>query len=709
MYNYKIDTTMLPTVYVTWVSTKNRKFNKRYWLNCATGEKKDEPEDWMYYPDETAINNPPYNQDGKIGLTYRTQKDDKIWVKNGSSVKFAYAKYHEDVDMLEVAAIGVDTTREAAVHEWKYLGDRFFIKRDKTIVNQHGNMCNSYYVFEGHTAWNGSVLLSMLYRLYYNDKILNEFKKFIGGDSFTIGSGRCITVTYFWHIQEWYKTSQKARGKGKEQKLADELTAIQLKDASNFGSKYPITEISDPRNRYGYYYNYKIYNVAYYEKVNNEWSVLRLFNRYGTTELKEAYRMYIHKNGKCRYVSKNSSDEWVPARTTQFGYGNYIRLVNKDEAIAECPRIKYASNAVGTDIEEYNFVNYLLAALRYPEIEQLSKLNCSDAAQRMMCNVYPKATIKEWFGGYYNEKEKNVLGKVGLTKQQLDYYAGCRADNSNSFRHSYQAALSEMREIFGKNLSHLDINSFKRYLDGLAHIKYYSWYRLERMMDQLNLDRMRYIKNLIRIGEKNEAAYQLANDAFGAANNLDYGTMPEVNWYFDSYSDIVRLHDALVALRNEQIAERQARINMAEAERLKKEEEKRIKLDKERAKYEYEDDNYIIRLPKDSSEIIREGSMQHICIGGYTSRHATGSTNLFFLRKKSDPTIPFYAIEMNTFNQIVQIHGFGNKWLGNNPEAIPTVVKWLRKNGIKCDEKILTCTATGYGSNGHYITMPIVD
>jgi hypothetical protein len=136
---------------------------------------------------------------------------------------------------------------------------------------------------------------------------------------------------------------------------------------------------------------------------------------------------------------------------------------------------------------------------------------------------------------------------------------------------------------------------------------------------------------------------------------------------------------------------------------------KREELDKERKVYEYEDDTYVIRLPKDSNEIIREGSVQRICIGGYTSRHALGQTNLFFLRRKSDPTTPFYAIEMDNTKRIVQIHGFGNSWLGNNPEAIPTVVRWLRKNEIKCEVKILTCKAKGYGAVNDYVPMPVVD
>ena len=191
--------------------------------------------------------------------------------------------------------------------------------------------------------------------------------------------------------------------------------------------------------------------------------------------------------------------------------------------------------------------------------------------------------------------------------------------------------------------------------------------------------------------------------------SLNHGTRPEINWYFDDISDMVRAHDAITELKRIQDEERRALWDMEAAERRKKEEEKRIKMDKERQQYGYEDDEYIIRLPKDLTEIVDEGRIQRICIGGYTSRHAMGQTNIFFLRKKDDEDTPFYAIEMNNDKVIVQIHGSCNQWLGVHPEAIPTVVRWLRKHGIKCDEKILTCAAKGYSATNHYVPMPVVD
>ena len=698
MFDYKIDTKMLPHVYITWASTKGGSFDKRYWLNCKTGEKKDTPEKWMYYPDESAITSSNWRQENRIGICYQTERKPKIWVKSGSVVKYAYVKYHKDIDMLEVAAVSIDTTRKPEVHEWKYLGDRFFIDRNKKVVNQNGKDPCRYDLHSTCYAWDAQNMLSALGRLNTRDEFINEFKKFIGEDYFTIGNGRCIKIEYLWHIQEWYKTVQKVRGKGKEQMLVDALTSIDLSDASDFGTKYPIAKIFNGR------YEQSIGGVTYFEKVNEDWNVLRIFERNGADNLDEKCRLYINKNGKLRCASHGLTG-WITSNVPSFRWGQYSRLVNKDEAMNECPLIKYAAESV-KDRSEERFVDDLITALRYPEVEQMSKLGCKRVVDSMLSDSYPKARLKEWFGGYYNEKEKNILRRVGMTKDQLEYYM--LQFEGNDYRRSPRGALVEMRTVFGDDLRHMDIESYKKYLTGMSYIKGTFWRSISSYACELNFDVVRFTKNLIRIGDKNAAIYNTVNDTLNTARGLRHGTIPDINWYFDDYSDAVRIHDAIVEIKRVQDAERRALWDKEQAERLKKEEEKRIKVDEERKKYEYEDDNYIIRLPKDSNEIVVEGSTQHICIGSYTSRHALGETNLFFLREKTNPDAPFYAIEMKHDN-VVQIHGFGNRWLGNNPEAIPTVIRWLRKNNINCSKEILTCTSIGYSSNRNYVAMPVVD
>ena len=684
-YSYKIDTKLLPKVWVTWWTAGG----KQHWLNCQTGKRSDKMDS---------------RADKGVEINWRTMKDDTVVVKSGSPIKYAYVKYHKGIDMLEVAAVGMKTTRAAEARTWEYLGDRFFIDRDKNIFNQDGHTQNRYFVFEYHTAYSGNELLGMLNRLNYNNYAIDEFQKFIGGNYFTIGNGRTIDVEHFWHIQEWYKTSQKPRGKGKEQKLVDALTAIELSDTTGFAEKYPTEVLQD-----GGWCRREFRHIAYFERIDDNWSVIRQLQRNGDNTLDEVCRIYINDNGKNR-IATPGKEGWITSAKPSTHWSHYYKLVNTDEAIEKCPRIKYALNALSF-VEKERLVDALISTMKFPEIEQFLKLGCRRAANCLLNNTYPKAEIKRLFGDYYNDKEKSILKKVGLTKRQLDFFMEQLGKNTNRWLYSnyVKRALAEMRRTFGNDLSYLDDSSYQKYLVGFTNIEQHFYRGFDYYANATGFDKAKFVKNLMRLGEKREEIYGIMHDTLSTYTSLNAGTHPAVDWYFDDCSDVIRMHDALVALKNEQDAERRAVWDKNEAERRKKEEEKRIKIDKERKQYEYEDDAYIIRLPIDSNEIIREGNLQHICIGGYTSRHANGETNLFFLRKKSEPEFPFYAIEMNKFKEIVQIHGSCNRWLGCNPEAIPTVVRWLRKNDIRCDEKILTCKATGYGRTNDYVPMPVVN
>ena len=693
MRNYALDTKMLPKVWVTWTTVKNGRFDKRYWLNCQTGKKKTTPEDWMIYTGENDICTRYWRGNYNYGCTYHTSKNDKIWVASGSSVKYCYIKYHKDIDRLELAAIGFDTSRKPEKHHWKFLGDRFFIGKDKSVINQRGDKVTSdFFLYKHHTAWNAKIMLSMLLRLHIPKDFVNEFKKFIGAGQFVIGNGTSVAIEAPWHLQKWYQSSQKVRGKGKEQKLTDELVKLPLKNLEEFKDKLVPTTV------YTSCYERIARHIVYYERINTEWSVLRSFHVLSDAPT-EIWRMYISDDGKHRIASPGTNG-WVPSRQPHCWWGQYEYVVNQDEAIEKCNRIKYV---LPNDLEETKVVQYIMTALRFPEIEQLAKFGYGQTACRVAQSYTPKAYLKDEFGGYYNDKKKNLLQKVGLTKPQFDHYMYLNND------WSAPKSLRTMRALFGKDLSHMDIKSFEKCLTGCRQINNRYWQGFENYVSHMDIDKARVVKNLTRLSAKRNDIYTIFADTLSAYTNLNYGTQPDINWYFDDVSDAVRAHDAIIELKRIQDEERRAMWDMEAAERRKKEDEKRIKVDEERKQYEYEDDEYIIRLPKDSNEIVEEGSKQRICIGGYTTRHAMGHTNLFFLRKKDEESTPFYAIEMNNNKTIEQIHGSCNQWLGVHPEAIPTVVRWLRKHDIKCDEKILTCTAKGYSRIDNYVPMPVVD
>lgn len=80
---------------------------------------------------------------------------------------------------------------------------------------------------------------------------------------------------------------------------------------------------------------------------------------------------------------------------------------------------------------------------------------------------------------------------------------------------------------------------------------------------------------------------------------------------------------------------------------------------KELKKYEFKYKELMIIPPKDSSEIIVEGKMQHICVGGYAERHSNGDTSILFIRKVDNPNKPFYTVEIKD-NEVVQVRGKRN-------------------------------------------------
>ncbi len=687
MKNYKLDQTLLPEVWLTWMSKDGR-----IWMN-KDGNRQNHAEWWMDYNELDFGRRRSTNGKVPFGNTYVTRNEDRIWVNSGSQPYRAYAKYHADIDRLEVAMVTYDTTRGEHKHEWTFASDRLFIGKDKSVINQNClTVLNSITIKKRDVENSVTHALQAILRAEASEKFLQEFKKFLGCNYFIIGNGTTVDVEYPWHLTKWYTSKQKTRSNGKSQKLVDKLVQLPLGDIDGLAYRY-TPKYRDTTWRGEEYIN----NIIYFERVNHEWSVLRGLIRNEDKDFDEVWRVYLGDDGTNRIATKTNGF-WVPSSQPK---GWYFRrayyFANVDDAVEKCNRIKY----IMPIYKEVDGIDSFFTILRFPIIEQLYKLGHKKMAVNIAHSSTPMSDIKEIFGEYYNEKEKSILRQVGMTKHQLDSYYDIYVGR----RYNRGSVIKIMRETLGDDLSHIDNDTYDEYLNAINTMVGDFWGRA--MVDRLNIDKSRFWKNTVRLGTKNREAYRLINDTLSEYNRLN-NPKPEVDWIFDNYSDVVRTHDALMALRQEQEEAYRVYRNMEAAERHRLEDEKRKKVDEGRKHYEYEDENFIIRLPKDVNEIVSEGSKQNICIGGYTTRHSKGETNLFFLRRKDVESVPFYAIEMN-HDTIVQIHGFGNKWLGNNPEAIPTVVRWLRKHNIKCDTQILTCTARGYGRTNNYIEMPIVD
>ncbi|MDR9857850.1 PcfJ domain-containing protein [Paenibacillus sp. VCA1] len=76
-------------------------------------------------------------------------------------------------------------------------------------------------------------------------------------------------------------------------------------------------------------------------------------------------------------------------------------------------------------------------------------------------------------------------------------------------------------------------------------------------------------------------------------------------------------------------------------------------------KFSFEWNGYLIRPARSSIELFEEGKHLLHCVGGYSNSYAEGRTNIFFVRKKSNPEVPFYTMEVRG-EYVVQCRGYDN-------------------------------------------------
>ncbi len=111
-----------------------------------------------------------------------------------------------------------------------------------------------------------------------------------------------------------------------------------------------------------------------------------------------------------------------------------------------------------------------------------------------------------------------------------------------------------------------------------------------------------------------------------------------------------------------------------------------------RPKFEYKNQNYMILVPRTLSEIVAEGSSLHHCVAStdrYFDRIMQNETYICFLRKVSDPKLPFYTIEVEPGGTVRQHRGMYDEEpnLDEVKEFIKEWQKQLKKKLTKKDRQ----------------------
>ena len=651
-------------------------------------ERKDGPHSKTYFPNNKSGSGRYYYQNSS-GFETRTGRD----------FIAQHYRYDEKLGLLELAYAIFDchTPKKGENRRWKY-GYRYFIPKDtRELYDVNGKQERYDYSLTTYDYWvrTPDKFAQMFYKVAYcREQFRREFMAFAGNNLQikSVWNTHMTKNSSPWELESWFLYTPKTKTTGKIQKTIDELVSITPDLPEDIMDMIKNKIESDDR--------YSGIKIAWFD-LNCD--CFRCFVE-SNNDIVEDKRVYISDKGKFIVATINPSQEWVTNGSFTNRQFNF-NIVNIDD-VYKLPYREYLKDIIG---ERATTVYHLVSAMKNSEIEQLANMGMHNLTKYFYGKDYLTATIKNVFGNSNNKR--NILAKYNINKKQLDYINDKALPQSNDYgymRIGYIEGIKEIKEYMNiSNVSSLDYDTFTKYYSFVRNLNWSTRRAIKEMSDDV---RQKVITRLCNMQAKHDTAMNVFFDTLSTYNRLNRDNRPNVDIYsIKSYSELVRLHDTCLELKRLEDEERRRLYDMKEAERHALLEKKMAKLDEKRSKFNYSDADFTIRLPEKLSEIVNEGSSLHHCVGGYTQNHAEGHTTIMFLRRNSDPTTSFYTIEIGNNDNIIQIHGFGNKWLGNNPEAIPTVMRWLAANNLMCSDEILLSTAKGYCSgNAPLVEKPII-
>lgn len=117
-------------------------------------------------------------------------------------------------------------------------------------------------------------------------------------------------------------------------------------------------------------------------------------------------------------------------------------------------------------------------------------------------------------------------------------------------------------------------------------------------------------------------------------------------------------------------------LELARAERFRAAFERRTE---QTADWAYADGEYIIRTPRDSSELMDEGNAMSNCVGSFAQAHAAGDTTILFMRRADAPEAPLVDVEVYK-GQVRQAFRAHNMHLTD--AELSWLTRWCERVGI---------------------------
>ena len=526
-----------------------------------------------------------------------------------------------------------------------------------------------------------------LYRSKAMDEIYKIFPKYV-----TLSGNRLRTLDNLGNLSDFLKYKEPKSKEGPIQNEIDRLVKIKLEDINT----KEITSLAANDT------------FAVVSRVGDEpFCVLRsfIYNK-DENEIFEGGRIYI---GKTKVYPCKKCNNGAYIRTsllTKQEHWNFP-IETFDAKVTEGTKLEY----FGSNIENIDINNRGLAVLcflKWDLYEKLFKSEFKDFMEEALKSS-GRRNVMEYFEQIFGgvSKDKNMYKAIGLNKYQakkvlddlknnpaigdsyslspilitkiiigrLEYYNGYR------FLHNHENTYVMINDINNETFD-IIYDLSKRISCDLK--QYYTRDIIVNCFSQISI--LYGLDTVIRVKDDvlslaiedesknhyyNNLTIRIYNDYFRMVSMLN----DTVNFkpYFKNREDIRRMHDAAVALANLRKNEYEKTAFMTYMKKW--------------SKWEYEDENYIVKAPKEPEELAKEGMELHHCVKSYISKVANGSTNIMFIRKKEEPDKPFFTVEIGNNNKIEQIHGSCNRNISSEPDMLYFVNDWckarkLSKNNI---------------------------
>ncbi len=425
--------------------------------------------------------------------------------------------------------------------------------------------------------------------------------------------------------------------------------------------------------------------IAVFQKLRNQTIVLRTFavmrdyaGEYENVETKysEHYRIYYKPGEVYSFKRQNVSYFWMRERDYFCDdIDSYVQFVQ----MANIPRnLKYPKG--------FNGWSWLYDA----GVEISPVFYNEDIVTKSILFKYSE------FDNFYCMDNDNILHKY------LNFYCKHPILCERLMKEGFDNALSQIlraralslnyrsktvKGFFRMNKTELDFlkNTDRQNILNAIRVKQYGL--------NLNDKTLAYVRREYHSKNDIVAYVQTNNIPFDASDIINYLVkqqsdfsfyMDYVNWLIKYNFELTRKrmfprylkqeHDHMMEYNNRCEAMKREKANK---EALKNFTEKLLPMLK--SVYSYSDDKYIVRPFENTVEIITEGQVQNICVGGshYTDGYMKGKTYLFCLRDIENPDVPFCTIEVDTHGQLIQARMKRN---AAPPEAVSAFIgKWQKE------------------------------